>query len=122
VKNLRGWHGNMYVETGLLAMDQLDARTATSISTNPAYAINLLFLPPDLEYIESMDDASMKWMIYLVQALPIYPFEIVLFRPGLVWPEVALASSNLRPGQSCHSWLGFGLAWLGPGCSFYMHD
>jgi hypothetical protein len=30
---------------------------------------------------------------------------------ALAWPEVALASSNLRPGQSRHSQLGSGLAW-----------
>jgi hypothetical protein len=54
----------------------------------------------------------MKWMIYLVRALlTICPFEIVLFQPSLAWPEVTLASSNLRPGQSCHSQLSFGLAW-----------
>ena len=33
---------------------------------------------------------------------------------ALAWPEAALALSNLRPGQSCHSRLGSGLAWLRP--------
>jgi hypothetical protein len=33
---------------------------------------------------------------------------------ALAWPEPALASSNLRPGQSRHSRLGSGLAWPRP--------
>ena len=34
--------------------------------------------------------------------------------PALAWPEVALASSNTRLGQSHQTWLGLGLAWPRP--------
>ena len=42
------------------------------------------------------------------------PAQLGLKAPALAWPEVALAFLNLRPGQSCHSQLGPGLAWLRP--------
>jgi len=42
------------------------------------------------------------------------PARLGLKAPALAWPEAALASSNLRPGQSRHSRLGPGLAWLRP--------
>ena len=47
---------------------------------------------------------------------------IVLFWLGLAWkplalawPEVALASQYARPSHRRWLWLGFGLAWSGPG-------
>jgi hypothetical protein len=42
------------------------------------------------------------------------PARLGLEAPALAWPEAALASSNLRPGQSRHSRLGSGLAWPRP--------
>ena len=44
---------------------------------------------------------------------------VVLARLGLkaaalAWLEVASAFSNPRPGQSCQTWLGSGLAWPRP--------
>ena len=33
---------------------------------------------------------------------------------ALAWLEAALALSKLRPGQSCHCWLGSSLAWPRP--------
>ena len=42
------------------------------------------------------------------------PARLGLKAPALAWPEVALASSNARPGQSHLTWLGLGLAWPRP--------
>ena len=42
------------------------------------------------------------------------PARLGLKAPALAWPEVALACSDTRPGQSRHSGLGLGLAWPRP--------